>query len=160
MRIGACNLNCYLETGTWVIAWLDDHDPIWCLQKGTPASANDKRKRLTRSSCIFVVHPCAVHIVFCDMHRISFTCDVRNPLLSAWQPSVDGGKHAFLEQVRFPRPTPRRLLKSGREPFYSRAGIIFCNLHFFRLEARKFSTAELKVGAFLNTWWLFWRFFA
>ena len=41
---------------------------------------------------------CAVYIVFCDMCRFGFTCDVRNPLLSAWQPSVDGGKHAFLEQ--------------------------------------------------------------
>ena len=79
-----------------------------------------------------------MHIVFCDMYRFVFTFDVKNPLMSAWQPSVDGGKHAFLEQVRFPRPTPRRLLKSGREPFYSRAGIIFCILHFFRLEARKF----------------------
>ena len=98
VRIGVCNLNCYLETGTWVIAWLDDHDPIWCLQKGTPASANDKRKRLTRSSCIFIVHPCVVHIVFCDMYRFFYVWCQKSSVvgiatLCGWR------KQAFLGQI-------------------------------------------------------------
>ena len=111
VRIGACNLNCYLETGTWVIAWLDDHDPIWCLQKGTPANANDKTDK-------DLLHICSSSM--CSAHRVLWYVQV---WFYVWcqkssvvgMATLCGWRETCISNSRAGQIPLRRLLKSGGE---------------------------------------------